>query len=357
MDSLIIYFLPTLLALGIVTSYEDIKEGKIRNKYVIAGLVLSVLIHSLLLLFRIIDIRYVLLLGVYVLIALVLGVFLWFIGAWSAGDAKLYVCYIALIPLGVYRNLAADFPIFTLLVNTILPVFFYLLIKMLIKTSSKHKLKAVKKMLNWKYILTILLVVFSIGWITDLVLGYLGVTYNFLYSLLGIIILFKVFQKVFKKKTMIFLVILSIIRIFLNTEEIFTPEFLIGFTFMVLLFAFVRLLIWELGEVYLNKVNIYKLQEGMILAEGIDKKGFKTKRSQYGYSVIDDADKFIYKPSVEGLTKKDIRKIQKAHNRGLLHFNNIKVQQTTPFAPFMFLGVIITIILEGNLLVFFRLIF
>lgn len=36
---LIYWFLPMVLFLGIITSYEDIHSGKIRNKWIIAGFV------------------------------------------------------------------------------------------------------------------------------------------------------------------------------------------------------------------------------------------------------------------------------------------------------------------------------
>ena len=39
---LIYWFLPMILLLGIVTSYEDIKFGKIRNKWIILALAYSI---------------------------------------------------------------------------------------------------------------------------------------------------------------------------------------------------------------------------------------------------------------------------------------------------------------------------
>ncbi len=47
----------------------------------------------------------------------------------------------------------------------------------------------------------------------------------------------------------------------------------------------------------------------------------------------------------EGLTKSDIRKLKK------MKLKKVRVCQTLPFAPFMFLGVILTLIAKGNLLI------
>ena len=48
MNSIIFYFLPGILVLGIITSIEDIKSGKIRNKWIIWAFIYSLCLHSLL---------------------------------------------------------------------------------------------------------------------------------------------------------------------------------------------------------------------------------------------------------------------------------------------------------------------
>ena len=58
--------------------------------------------------------------------------------------------------------------------------------------------------------------------------------------------------------------------------------------------------------------------------------------------------------TLEGLTKNDIKNIQKWHMSGKLHFNRLKIQQTIPFAPFMFLGVLLTILLKMNIVLWLK---
>ena len=51
------------------------------------------------------------------------------------------------------------------------------------------------------------------------------------------------------------------------------------------------------------------------------------------------------KVEAEGLTRKQIEKIRK------LGFKKVKVSSTIPFAPIIFLGVIITLLVKGNILI------
>jgi len=53
------------------------------------------------------------------------------------------------------------------------------------------------------------------------------------------------------------------------------------------------------------------------------------------------------------LTKDDIKKIQKLHSEGSFKPHTIRINQTVPFAPLLFLGVLLTIIFQGNMIIFF----
>ena len=56
----------------------------------------------------------------------------------------------------------------------------------------------------------------------------------------------------------------------------------------------------------------------------------------------------------EGLTKEDVEKINKLHSEGKFKPHVISIYHTVPFAPFMFLGVLMTIIAQGNVLMALR---
>jgi hypothetical protein len=123
---------------------------------------------------------------------------------------------------------------------------------------------------------------------------------------------------------------------------------------MTLFYGIVRLVIYELGEVFVTEVLINDLKPGMMPAELIiEKDGFKRiKIPKYGDSQRRIKMKnLVYDPSTTGITSKDIRKINRMHHHGKLHFNKIRMQQTLPFAPFLFIGSMITMFTGSTVII------
>ncbi|MFC1723901.1 hypothetical protein ACFL0V_07210, partial [Nanoarchaeota archaeon] len=151
--------------------------------------------------------------------------------------------------------------------------------------------------------------------------------------------------KLFGKKTIIILSTVTVVRLFLDMNQVLSKEFLISFGIMlslyIVFFGFVR----KLSENYFDEISVHKLEEGHKLAEGVLATGFKAPTKMKAEYVVDK-----HGP----LEKEDVKHIKGLHGGGKLHFNKIKVHQTIPFAPFMFMGVLVTIICEGNLLMFLR---
>ncbi len=136
-------FLPVLFFIGIVTSYQDFKEGKIKNKWIILGLVWGLGIYLLLLIWaflnpflsQVFSREFTFILPSYILkvfinsaIAIIFGYLLWHFDLWSAGDAKLFFVFTLLLPLRYYWWTALPyFPSFVLLINIFIPVLFFLI--------------------------------------------------------------------------------------------------------------------------------------------------------------------------------------------------------------------------------------
>ena len=109
---LIYWFLPIILFLGVITSYEDIKYGKIRNKWIILGLIYLVVVYIILfLVYNIynLNVTYLYFLLINGTLALLAGFLIWYICLWTAGDAKLFFVYALLIPPLAFGNLALTF--------------------------------------------------------------------------------------------------------------------------------------------------------------------------------------------------------------------------------------------------------
>ncbi|MBL7130741.1 MAG: hypothetical protein ISS45_04990, partial [Candidatus Omnitrophica bacterium] len=135
-------FIPAVFFIGIVTSYQDIKFGKIKHKWIGMGLIYFILGYLLLYLLsalRIVDYRginysYIQELFINGLISIVIAYLFWKLGIWAAGDAKLFIVYALLIPLDYYsKSYLPYFPSFALLLNIFIPLFLFILIAAFLK--------------------------------------------------------------------------------------------------------------------------------------------------------------------------------------------------------------------------------
>jgi prepilin signal peptidase PulO-like enzyme (type II secretory pathway) len=63
---------------------------------------------------------------------------------------------------------------------------------------------------------------------------------------------------------------------------------------------------------------------------------------------------FLIKPKSKGLNRKDLKIIKKLYREKKIDFDNLLIQQTLPFAPFIFIGLLLTILFQGNCLIFIK---
>ncbi|MDD4931125.1 MAG: A24 family peptidase [Candidatus Colwellbacteria bacterium] len=127
---------PALILIGVISSYTDLKYGRIPNWLIIFGFVYAICLYSFLFgynaffLHQAVNGAYILKALQNTAIAFVSGVILWKMSFWSAGDAKLFAVYAAILPLEAYMNGYVDqFPSFNLLVNLFFPLVLVLIIK------------------------------------------------------------------------------------------------------------------------------------------------------------------------------------------------------------------------------------
>ena len=132
-----IIFLPPILFIGFITSYEDFKASKIKNKWVFLGLSYSLLAYSLILILYKWNLINPYLLWnfdkwcINLLISSVVAYLLWYFKMWGAGDAKLFICYSSLIPIGQYSRVYFNyyFASFFLLLAIFIPATIFLILK------------------------------------------------------------------------------------------------------------------------------------------------------------------------------------------------------------------------------------
>ncbi len=332
-----IFFLFILL-FGTITSYGDIREGKIKNKHIIYAFIFAVFINSLMFFGFFTDPSigkdYYTTLLINVVVSLLLGFTLWMFGVWTPGDAKLFSAYAALVPLTTYSiGYIPLFPSFTLLSNTFIPLFFFMLLT--IPFSIKRSDKTIKDLFDPKKLLDRILFLFGFLWFFDIIFSFLGMQITFLMYLL----LFMTIPYLFKKINFISLthasIMLSILRVLFDYNTVFTPGFLKFFIYLTLIFTIVMFTISLSGFLTTaTTLNIHDLKPGMILNEKIESNG----------KLITHTNR--------GLTADDIKLINKLYaGKGT---DQLHIQQTLPFAPLMFFGVLLTYLCTGDLISLFH---
>ena len=157
------YFLAAIILIGLFTSYEDIKEGKIRNKYIILALIYTLLAYVFIITiyyFGGVPIRaeYFIEFIINGVIALLVGFLLWYSRVWTAGDGKLFFAYSLLVPLSAYSfGYIKYFPSLVILINTFLPIFIFLFVGLLLKTTRQQKVDSAKKILSLNNIISLII--------------------------------------------------------------------------------------------------------------------------------------------------------------------------------------------------------
>lgn len=348
----IIYFLPAILLLGTLTSYEDYKFGKIRNHYILLAVFYSIAINLVLVL-KGISIPYQSIILNFI-IAVIFGFFLWHLGIWTPGDAKLLAAFASLIPLNYYEiGFTNYFPSFTLLINTFVPIFLVLLFIVIIKTDWFHKKNAILHVLRPRLLLKQMLILFVLMWVVILLLRTIGIQSNFFLSLTLSILLFILVLRYTSKKLTIVFILLFCLRLILD-KGVYTIQFLWEFLAFFFFIVFFRgVLSYMSFHLFTKKVNIPALKRGMIPAEDIFKKGTKyDKKPQSGLLAIRKEKSYLVKSGEEGLEQGQVRELKSLFKRKRLSFNKIRIKETIPLAPFLFAGVLITIAVKGNLILF-----
>jgi len=350
------YFLPPIILLGIITTYEDIKSGKIRNKWVVFSLIYSFIVYFILIMLNhlngTLNYHFLIELITNFLFVVLLGFVLWYIGIWTAGDGKLFIAFSVLMPISVYEIGYVEWvPSLVLLMNvfivSMLIMAVFLIFNLKINNLINSSKSILKEMFEFKKLVLSIVYLFSISWIVQIITNLLMLTNTFLQIFLTIIT-YHFIQKKFKNKGVQFMITISLGRLFLD-NSIFSINFVYSFIFIVLLWKLVRSFLRGvfskiISDSFSKEIRIKNLNQGMVLAESIQKKGSKYIKKP---KQILKLDNFIDMES-EGLTFQQLKKVKKTD------IKTIKVSKTIPFAPFIFLGVILTLLFKGNILIFIK---
>ncbi len=385
-----ILFLPMIFFIGLVTSWEDFCFGKIRNKWIVLGLVYGVIILVSLFLWNFIaepvshfyydnikhlevnDYRPVFTIkaGYFnkvilnSFLALLIGFLFWRYGMIAAGDAKLFFIFSMLLPLKYYwKSYLPYFPSFALLMNIFFPVLFFIFIR-----ASWHVFKSLtqffKSKPTFKVDQLIKPLTKNIAGMVKIFLGFIAILL-FVEKLRGLVfpwivpylpnegflflLLFIAYRPLFaylKKSKIVFISALLFLVVYLGQGIIYTPqEIMIELSRtikMVIVFLVGLQLLRKLFNYYtknatLKKIKIDELKIGMSLVID-DKKDKKDKNKKPDLGTVFGG----------GFDQGQVDLIKKWAQKN--NIKEVEIYERFPFACWMFLGMIITIILKGLLI-------
>lgn len=371
-----ILFLPGILGVGILSSLSDIKTGRVKNSLIKKGFLYGLIIYFLIIAWTLLKeylrqyvfynsqffylkFSYFPALIINVAIAFIVGIIFWKFDIWAAADAKLFTLYSFLIPLTVYvYERVPYFPSFALLVNIYIISLLYLLLTYLwrIKIGSEdfkgffsggipkiiHGIK-ISKIFDY---LSLFFISFSISFsLFFLVISRIkpSASLTILFYIVGFAILMLLGGFLNKyKKIKVYLSILSIIYmiiwfIFSATPLSILNQFLRFIFYMVIINLIFRLF-GSLANSDIKIINIENLEQNMILTVGALK---LLSGDQEFYKNLGN----IYP---DGLSPEQTEKIKEFFKNK--DVKTVEVCKTFPFALFIFIGAIITLIIQGSLI-------
>lgn len=345
----------TLLVFGLGISYYDIKKGKIKNLSILALILVAIFINIFL---TKSFINFPLASLLNILLAAIIGIIIWLGGVWSAADTKLFVALNFLFPVNFYQTSYGHFPGFFILLNSSVPLFLFLFIQLITKTSFREIKKALSFYLRPIFILKIFLAGGAMLCLSSLIQHFLKISIDYPVWLVVLFTLFWLVERKIKMSLSYFfaiVILFSLLLTLLSDLPLMTPNYLISVVYFSLM-VFLLFVLLSLGEsVFTRSVKIANLKEGMIPAEMIVKEGgrFVKKPITFASFLILLRQGSMEQPLVgfnpDGLEKEEIAQIHSLSARGLLVADGLKVSLVIPFAPVLFLGGLLTYFFHGSL--------
>ncbi|MBS1266523.1 MAG: hypothetical protein MAG795_00490 [Candidatus Woesearchaeota archaeon] len=350
------------LGLGIITSYEDIKENKIRNKWVGPAILIAIILFII----RIILIKFS---GSQVapgyikeylfnsVITFAVGFMIWELKLWNAADAKLFLAYAMLIPFKFYyKGYMNRFPSFVLLTNTFLPYLVFGFSYSLFKIKKSDFKKIFRRIIRQTSTSLFLLV--GLFWMSSKFLSLIPIPILSNLNMIFTVVIMVIFQKYLKIKLNYLGIGLTILALIFDIKY-FDLKLLVQLLKTLFLYMFVRFFILSTGfKIFTKRVRIADLKPGMVLADEILKKDEEYIANEKILISITQAffqkasyEKLI-KNKPEGISKQDIKKIQTQRKLNKLKSYSLNIAKTVAFAPFLLFGVILTLLSKGSVLTF-----
>ena len=408
-----ILFLPIVFFIGLITSYEDIKYGKVRNKWILLGLIWGLVvifsffvwyfIASPISLFYYFDVLnspdnspapvftvslvYLEKIIINALIALAISFLMWRSNAWAAGDAKLFFVYSLLIPLKYYwKSYLPYFPSFVLLINIFIPILLYLLVRasfhyfksvyfwliyrfkidssktekyLKIKVQKKEKKESNRGKRIWETVknMMIMLVFFIgiflfFGLFQQPIKEYTSIDISSwqMFIFAGLIIFRGSLSKFFNYPLVVKTIIIILIFIF-GYGFIFSPQS----AWQIFYQSIKIMIVFMIAFILFRKLIDFYILKTSIEKIKIDEIKPRISLTEETLNILKEDkeyyDKYIDPIYPDGLTVKQAEAVKKWFEKNKEQkMETVSIYKPFPFVLWMFLGVVITLILKSSLL-------
>ena len=364
-------FVLGILYVGITSSYTDLKSGKIKNHTILVGIGIAIIANIAVILSAIIlktGINQQAYIDYFTngIFMLIVSYFLWRIGMWTAGDAKLFAVLNILVPPSfiVYDYQWYFYGIsFFYYVFSILAI--YLLFTIIKRIREINIWKHLRESFNIKNVFRMMLWTFSMQFILNAIP--LWIPRNYFINIMIVFVFINLVNSLLpEKENNIILVVLTITRLALDFNNITNLQFAENLIVMTIIVILIYLVLIKIGyDIFTRNIKLNKLREGMFLAELIvPQKTGSRKEVRYGkfelehnsiftYMKINEVKSSLKKYDIKkGLTRDHINFVRK--NIKNFSFNEIRIFETMPFAQIISSGVILAIITKGNIFIFTR---
>ncbi|NJE41623.1 A24 family peptidase C-terminal domain-containing protein [Thermococcus sp. GR6] len=350
------------LVIGVVTSYTDMKTGFIDDLHVLPITGLGIVYY----LYRGFFVEHNTMLAISGLIGffigLILGLVLYFLGAWASGDVVILAGFSALLPYppstaSLIPPYALNYPLYpiSILLNSIIAIFPFIFLYSLGVLIVRKKFAELREILTSGAKLTaevalwitaalgLQIVLYEttgialggiLGWLTTVVIIILLGKAGKIGNVLGFIVLGYLIYLDPEKALWVFVRLLAVIylfKVFLSTVK------------------FMR------TEVLMEEVPVEKLEEWDVLGETIFEKDGRIGRdrtdpfTRMKIAIMTanlellkpDYGRIIASPTAEGLKKEQIEELKRLVEEGKLE-NSFLRKKTMPFAPALFIGFLIS---------------
>lgn len=369
-----------ILYIGVRSSIEDFRHGKIYRHHIRLGLLAGLAWYAALGLFYAgffgdwsvfsVEIPRVLAAS---LVAFALAAGMWWVNVWSAGDAKLFVVFVFLSPPALTAHLSVEaLSPFVLLVNAYTVAFVIITLDFLLRFGRRAaartraflkadgpgrgaQLGALKDLLaaNWlsllKTLTGLMFVLLLVRLLRTLVRGQLEGLFHLDDTLLflGLFLAFRPLHRLFQIRAAAALALAGLV-VYVGYLLVLDPgggrlrEVLGIGTIALSLLVFRQVYTYWSSLVEVTRVPLESLRAHMIISP-------RTRRELLASGLFDAGE--MEQLGVEGLSDEYARRIR-THYRDEAHPGLVEIEKTIPFAPFLFLGLLASFITHDVLVRF-----